>query len=228
MTASSSLRLKQPTGWFAAGREVGLALSILSDGAFKLFLWICLHADRGLGAMQVDVKTMADALRKTEVEVQSHLHEMVQTQVARLTSDGVVQIADRFWPYVRASPCVPEDGLATYVGQVKQAFLERRCVRSTFTASDEKIAAGLYHAGVRIADVEHAILLGALRKYVALMNHGSGTPITSLRYFAALFDEVKQEISSGYWAHVSRRVKQAERQWRGFNDVKPDEIRVTK
>jgi hypothetical protein len=118
--------------------------------------------------------------------------------------------------------------LAAYLSQVKQTFLARRCVRSTFTAADEKIAADLYQHGVPIADVEHAILLGSLRKYVALLNHGRGTPITSLRYFAALFDEVKQEISPGYWVYVARRVEFAERQWQGFNQAKPDEIRVTK
>jgi len=228
MTASSSLQLKQATGWFAAGREVALALSLLSDGAFKLFMWICLHADRGLGAIRLDVKIMACALHKTEVEIESHLRDLVQTQVAQLTSDGVVQIADRFWPYVRASPCPPTESLAAYLSQVKQTFLARRCVRSTFTAADEKIAADLYQHGVPIADVEHAILLGSLRKYVALLNHGRGTPITSLRYFAALFDEVKQEISPGYWVYVARRVEFAERQWQGFNQAKPDEIRVTK
>jgi hypothetical protein len=35
--------LKQPEGWFAAGREVGCALTLLSDSAFKLFLWLCLQ-----------------------------------------------------------------------------------------------------------------------------------------------------------------------------------------
>ena len=69
-----------------------------------------------------------------------------------------------------------------------------------------------------IGDAEHAILLGSLRKYVALINNGRGTPITSLRYFAALFDEVRQEVPPSYWAHVARRVRDAERQWGGFED----------
>ena len=44
------LRLKHASGWFAAGREVAEALTLLSDAAFKLFLWLCLHADRSRGA----------------------------------------------------------------------------------------------------------------------------------------------------------------------------------
>jgi hypothetical protein len=120
-------------------------------------------------------------------------------------------------------------GLATYISQLKRAFLDRRCVRSAFTAADEKLAIELYQAGVSITDVEHAILLGSLRKYVALINHGRGTPITSLRYFAALFDEVKQDISPGYWAHLARRVRDAERQWLGFEARQnSDPIKATK
>ena len=62
----SQLRLKQPTGWFAAGREVAQALSLLSDGAFKLFMWICLNADRGLGAIRIEPDEVARALGKSE------------------------------------------------------------------------------------------------------------------------------------------------------------------
>ena len=38
------LILKQPTGWFAAGREFAQALTLLSDGAFKLYVYICLNS----------------------------------------------------------------------------------------------------------------------------------------------------------------------------------------
>ena len=37
------LQLKQPTGWFAAGREFAQALTLLSDGAFKLYVHLCLQ-----------------------------------------------------------------------------------------------------------------------------------------------------------------------------------------
>ena len=45
--SSSPLRLKRASGWFAAGHEVQHAALLLSDGAFKLFVWLCLHAERG-------------------------------------------------------------------------------------------------------------------------------------------------------------------------------------
>jgi hypothetical protein len=39
-----------------------------------------------------------------------------------------------------------------------------------------------------------SILPGSLRKYIALTHNGGATPITSLRYFAALLDEVRQNV----------------------------------
>ena len=43
------LALKHPTGWFAVGREMEQALATLSDGAFKLYAYLCLHAKRMSG-----------------------------------------------------------------------------------------------------------------------------------------------------------------------------------
>jgi hypothetical protein len=40
----SDTKLKTSTGWFAAGAEVQRAATLLSDGAFKPFVWLCLHA----------------------------------------------------------------------------------------------------------------------------------------------------------------------------------------
>jgi hypothetical protein len=224
----SQLRLKQPTGWFAAGREVAQALNLLSDGAFKLFMWICLNADRGLGAMRVEPDEVARVLGKTEAEIHANLRDLFQAEIGQPTRDGAIRIADRYWPYERRLTGQQGEKLATYISQLKRAFLERRCVRSAFTAADEKMATELFHTGVSIADVEHAILLGSFRKYVALINNGRGTPITSLRYFTTLFDEVKQDLPPSYWVHVERRVRDAERRWGGFEVAKSDEIRVTK
>jgi hypothetical protein len=65
------------------------------------------------------------------------------------------------------------------------------CVQSSFTAADEKLALALHHRGVSLLHVERAILLGALRKYATVRQNGGGTPISSLHYFADLFEEVQ-------------------------------------
>jgi hypothetical protein len=55
--------------------------------------------------------------------------------------DGVIEIAERFWPYQRTCDSEPATDLAGYIGEVKRRFLERRCARSIFTAADQQLAA---------------------------------------------------------------------------------------
>jgi hypothetical protein len=45
------LVIKNPRGWFAAGIEVQKAMNLLSDGAFKLFMYLCLNARRDSGRL---------------------------------------------------------------------------------------------------------------------------------------------------------------------------------
>ncbi|HXY51819.1 MAG TPA: hypothetical protein VEI01_20400, partial [Terriglobales bacterium] len=67
-----------------------------------------------------------------------------------------------------------------------------------------------------LVHVERAILLGALRKYAALLENGRGTPISSLHYFTNLFEEVQQQISTQYWTYVAYKVHTFEQEWAGF------------
>ena len=46
MIPAPRLRLKRSSGWFAAGQEVATALPMLSDAAFKLYVFLCLNVDR--------------------------------------------------------------------------------------------------------------------------------------------------------------------------------------
>jgi hypothetical protein len=46
MIPAPRLRLKRPTGWFAAGQEMDAALPLLSDAAFRLYVFLCLHVNR--------------------------------------------------------------------------------------------------------------------------------------------------------------------------------------
>ena len=66
MIPGTHFHLKQPTGWFAAGREIQQALTLLSDVTFKLFVWLSLHAERGRGSLSASPKELASALHKTE------------------------------------------------------------------------------------------------------------------------------------------------------------------
>ena len=218
MSAAPQFRLKQPTGWFAAGHEVDDALSLLSDGAFRLFMWLCLHASRSRGSVRASTSGLTRTLGRREEQIAAALDELVRQRVCILYIDGVIEIADRFWPYQRICDSVPVTDLAGYIGEVKRLFLQRRCVRSIFTAADEQLAAELHRMGIPIIDVERAILLGCLRKYAAVFNNGGGTPITSLHYFRNLLNEAGKNISPDYWSYVADKIRRFEQHWNGFGN----------
>jgi hypothetical protein len=208
--STARLRLKSPAGWFAAGRETEEALRLLSDGAFRLFLWICLKADRSTGSMPIDPPSFARLLGRTTDDIRRHVGELVRLEVCSLIAECIV-VRDRFWPYER-TPAIEAD--RSFVGAVKRAFLGHACVASVFTAADEKLARGWERQGVPIATVERGIVLGVARKYTALINRG-GSPITSLEYFADILPEVERApVSDDYWAYVARKAKTLEAEYR--------------
>ncbi len=76
-----------------------------------------------------------------------------------------------------------------------------------------------HRSGVPLECVERATLLGCLRKYVTFLNHGSGTPITTLGYFRSLIDEIDQlNASPDYWQYVAIRLTALERRWSRQHD----------
>src|SRR6516225_12209529 len=88
---------------------------------------------------------------------------------------------------------------AEFVRQVRAAFLKPACVRSVFTAADEKLALNLYRREASLEQVRRAIWLGCARKYMAMLNGQTRQPITSLAYFAPLIEEVGQpQIPASY------------------------------
>jgi hypothetical protein len=210
-------QLKNASGWFAAGVEVQRAAALLSDAAFKLFVWTCLHADRHSGIVPVAVSDLARALGKTGDQVNSCLEELVRAGICRYHAPGQLEIRDHFWPYQRTTAAAPGNHPDTYVMAVRQIFLRQGCVQSSFTPADDRLAAEWNRKGIPVERVERAILLGVLRKYVALLNHGGGPSITTLHYFTHLVDEVGQlQISTDYWKYVAYRVADFERRWRAM------------
>jgi hypothetical protein len=205
------MRLKSPAGWFAAGRETEAALRLLSDGAFRLFLWICLKADRSSGSMPLDPQGFARLLGRTAGNILENIDELVRLEVCRVLAERII-VQDRFWPYERT---LAIDADRSFVAAIKRAFLSHECVVSVFTSADEKIARGWEHQGISITTIERAILLGVARKYTALLNHGGGTAITSLEYFAGVIPEVSRApVSDEYWGYVARKTKMLEAEYR--------------
>ncbi len=225
MIPAPRLRLKRSTGWFAAGHEVAAALPLLSDAAFRLYVFLCLNVDRHSARMVWEPLELANLLQRDRQSVTDALEELCHREVCRRHPDAdnriaidrlSVEICDRFWPYEK--PPVEEFGIdqSRYVQQARQMLSVPACVRVTFSAADERLAAILYRRGVTLIHLQRAIWLGCARKYAALLNGSEHTPmlVTSLNYFSALVDEVAEtSVGEDYWKHMQHKVTQLERMW---------------
>ena len=205
------LVLKPSTGWFAAGWQFGQALEQLSDPAFKLYAWVCLRADRHTGQVRGNASELASAMKKPEHWAESAVRELVGRSVCLWRGTDILEVADRYWPYEKQlRPAESKD----YVGEVRRMLLAPACVRCSFSAADERLARNLDQRGVSLEQVQRAIWLGCARKYVSLLNGQTSMPISSLRYFIGLVEEVGQtETPETYWQHVRSKAGQLERQW---------------
>jgi len=218
--------MKRNVGWFPAGMEVATALEMLSDAAFKLYIFLCLNADRHSGRMVWAPPEMACQLHRDCQVVEDSLRELCrqkicvrcQSAAGRFTKDRIsVEICDRFWPYEKAP--VEEFGvdLDHYVQQVRQMMLKPACVRSRFSPADERLAMELYRRGVTLVHLQRAIWLGCARKFISLLNAEEYTPrlISSLYYFNTLVEEMVQtSVREDYWEHVERKLFRLEAMWR--------------
>ncbi len=125
------LTLKHPTGWFAAGREMQQALALLSDGAFKLYVYVCLHAERSSGRLKFRHSELAQSLGKSPRSITSYLNELRRQGVCQVQAAanqhqmGSIEIADRFWPYHKQLSEVPVCNQTRYIERVRQLFLSR-------------------------------------------------------------------------------------------------------
>jgi hypothetical protein len=221
------LILKHPTGWFAAGREFAQALTLLSDGAFKLYVYACLRAGRHTGCLRATVEELAQAMTRAPTAVAMNLEELEARAVCRVTRNGgsqlVLEIRDSFWPYQRQP--TPERTLGPeteFIERVRGLFLAPACVQASFSAADEKLALDMYRRGVSMEQIKRAILLGCARKYVAMINAGVRTPITSLQYFSDVVEEViESAIPESYWEPLRWKVERMEQQWQQPHPARP-------
>ena len=221
------LILKQPTGWFAAGREFTQAIAILSDGAFKLYVYACLRAGRHTGCLRATVEELARAMTRAPTAIAMNLDELEERAVCRVIRNGgsqlVLEIRDRFWPYQRQQSSERTLGPETeFVDRVRDLFLAPACVQASFSAADEKLALGMHRRGVSMEQIKRAILLGCARKYVAMLNSGTRIPITSLQYFADLVEEViESAIPESYWEPLRWKMERMEQQWQNVLPARP-------
>ena len=215
------IALKNPIGWFAAGREVSRAMALLSDGAFKVYVHICLTADRSTGRMKVAQSDIAAALKKSRRSIVTYLAELSEYQICSIEAArnqhvaGQIEVCDPFWPYVKCRGDQDRDKRCdAYVEAIRQLLAARKCVKPVFNPADEKLAAQLFAERVELKQIEHAILLACARRYVALLNGTAVGIVSGLRYFSSVIQEVRTlQISQDYWQHLASRVGKFEQQW---------------
>ena len=76
----------------------------------------------------------------------------------------------------------------------------------------QRVAADWHRAGVSLATVQRAILLGSVRKSMSRIDRQDGEPVRSLRYFASLVEEVRTEsYPESYWQHLELSLLRFER-----------------
>jgi hypothetical protein len=209
--------LKQPTGWFAAGASFLTALTRLSDGAFKLFAYLCLQTNRHSGRVETSHRELMAALGKSKRSIGSYVEELQTHRVCTILpaknqyARTVFEIADDFWPYYRCEDDRPASSdLAAYVESVRQSFLSLGCVSGRFTAADETIAKHMHERAIPFTVVENAMLLGACRKYEQWLCHQQvSEPIQSLRYFDTVVAEVHaQPLPARYALYLRHKLQQ--------------------
>src|SRR5580700_1722560 len=141
-------------------------MALLSDGAFKLYVFLCLRADRNSGCLEIDQASVAKSIAKSRRSVIAYFEELKQRGVCTMRfaanqhTHGVVQICDAFWPYVIPTQVENTESADNYLKRIRALLETRRCVRLTFAPADEKLARSLFTDHVPIENIEHAFLLG--------------------------------------------------------------------
>lgn len=213
-------KLKHPTGWFAAGREVARALQMLSDGAFKVYIHLCLTADRSTGRLAAGQADLVKALGRSRRSVITYLEELRRKGVCKVQcavnqhAGGEIEICDPFWPYERAPIAGELATLEGYVEGIRRLLKPWRCIQVSMSPADQKIAAALLAQSVPLEQIERGVTLACARKYVALCNADGDGAITSFGYFQNVIEEAAtQQVSDDYWRYVRLRAERLELEW---------------
>ncbi len=187
-------RLKRRRGFFAAGAEFTRALDVLGNGAFKLFAHVCLEADRATARLAFDRGELAGQLGKS------------RSALGATCANWPAPASTSLRPLLTstATPCWP-------------------CRRTTGPAgvgirgpgpADARLAGGWHARSVPLETVRHAILLGCVRKSMALIERPATQPVRRLCYFESSLREVQREsFPATHWRHLEFNLGRCEDYW---------------
>jgi hypothetical protein len=225
-----ALKLKTPAGWFAAGSSFGKALTLLSDGAFKLFAWICLQAERPSGRFEATYMELATALGKSKRIIGAYVAELEAAALCQVQSARnqhartVFQVCEEFWPYCRVAtlepPAQQDPELDRYVTSIRDCYLSLGHITVNFGAADRSIAKNFFDRRIPLGFVRDAMLLGACRKYESWFSGKPPQVVQSLRYFEPIIAEVRTTpLPAGYSNYLRRKLHSYAAMWETGTDT---------
>jgi hypothetical protein len=214
------LGLKEASGWFAANTSFKKALTLLSDGAFKLFAYICLESDRRTGRLLATHRELATALRKSKRIIGVYVSEL-ETSGVCLVKPGknqfartIIEITDSYWPYERVGNDSQSPEQKAYVDSVRECFLALGCSSGKFGVAEAAAAGNLQRRGIPWAMLEEAMLLGACRKYTCWIEGQVLEPIWNLAYFEPIIAEIKEKpLPPGYSDYLRKKIRRLAADW---------------
>jgi len=212
------LRLKQNKGWFPAGESFLNAMSVLSDHTFKLFVFVCLSADRETATYTASSARLAEVLGRSRHTVKACLIELHDKRVCLVDRIPYVRItfrvADAYWPYECGDSSAIQTNDGSYVDAVRDLFLGLGCTSGRFGSPEVSQARDLEKRGISLHELEDAMIVGACRKYVSWLSNGLSDPIASLHYFESLIEEIRERpFPPGYRDHLRMEVTKLAAQW---------------
>jgi hypothetical protein len=217
---SGRLSLKEPTGWFAAGDAFRKALVLLSDGAFRLFAYLCLQADRRSGSFRATHRELACALGKSKRVIGIYAAELQAKGVCLVQSGRnqfagtIFEISDDYWPYHRTGGDLESPEQRGYIQSVRECFLALGCASGKFGSAETSAARDMHRRGIPLALVKDAMIMGACRKYVSWLEGRTPEPIRSLAYFEPLIAEIQERpLPAGYSDYLRRKIEQFAEVW---------------
>ena len=88
------------------------------------------------------------------------------------------------------------------------------CTTGKFTSRDEQIADQFQRHNIPLELIQDALLMGACRKLISLLNGNSAEPIASLAYFEGLIAEIRERpIPADYQEYLQKKVEQLRIAW---------------
>ncbi len=220
MPVDHKLRLKKSNGWFPAGDNFLRAMPQLSDGAFKLFVFLCLNADRQTAMYMVGHRSLASAIGKSRPATERYIAELktkgfCSVSPSRIPYVGTsFRINEKYWPYQSSDQNAAEEDSSDYVNHARHLFLGLGCTSGRFGPPEATQARNLEKRGVSLQELEDAMIVGACRKYVSWLSNGPSDSIASLNYFESLIEEIRERpFPPGYRDYMQMEVKKLSEQW---------------